>query len=75
MRIKQSILVSKKIAKSREEAKRIARKYADRIYTIRETENYYRIRQRPPEDFKGGYRTQKVANGIYIVWGNFKKII
>jgi len=74
MRAKQTILVSKKIAKSIIEATKIARRYADRIYTSRETENFYRFRQRPPEDFiEGSYKTNKVGNGIYIIYGELKK--
>jgi len=73
MRAKQTILISKNIAKSREEAKRIASAYADRIYTIRETDNFYRLRQLPPYKFvKGSFKTYKVKTGIYIVYGELK---
>jgi hypothetical protein len=63
----QTILVSKSVAKTRSGAAKVAGKYG-RVYTSRETDNYWRFRQRPPEDFKkGGYSTKKVAKGVYKV--------
>lgn len=67
-------MVSKMIAHSLRQAERIARRFADRIYTSRETENYYRFRQVAPEKFEeGSYKTEKAARGVYIVWGELKK--
>ena len=73
-RAKQSILISKDIVKSRQGAKIIARRFADRIYTIRETKNWYRFRQRPPEDFiEGSFRTFEVKKGVRVIYGTLKE--
>ena len=76
----QTIIVSKKIAKSRAAAERIARSYANRMYTSRETKTSWRFRQRPPEDFrKGSFRTKKIldekgkAIGVSLVYGTLKR--
>ena len=74
MRAKQSIIISKEYAKTRKRAKEIAKRYADRIYTIRETSTSWRFRQRPPSDFvKGSFRTAKITKDISIVYGELKK--
>lgn len=72
--VKQTILVSKAAAPTREEAERIARRHADRIYTSRETANFWRFRQRPPGCFTGAFRSEKIRNGkVILVYGTLKK--
>lgn len=68
----QTIIVSKNIAPTREEAKAIAAPYARRIYTSRETKNSWRFRQRPPDDFKKGtFKSFPLPHdsGIVLVYG------
>jgi hypothetical protein len=76
----QSVLVPKSILKrkskeaQRKEATELARPYANRIYTSRSTEGYWRFRQRPPTHFKKGsefWRTYHVpdSGGILQVYG------
>ena len=75
MRAKQSVIVKKShpSVDNRSDAKRVARKYADRIYTARETSTSFRFRQKPPSDFqKGSFRTQKVNKNVSIIWGKLK---
>lgn len=67
-RKKQTIIIHKSIAKTRMEAEKIARRYADRIYTSRETKNTYRFRQIPPGLCRGEYKTQIIEKGVAIVW-------
>lgn len=70
----QTVIISKKIAKTREAAKRVAREYASRIYTSRETKTSWRFRQRPPDDFrKGSFRTKKIHDGVSLVYGTLKR--
>jgi len=72
MMVKQSIIVSKGAADTREAAKKIAGKYADRLYTSRETGSSFRFRQRPPSDFvPGSFRTMKKGK-VSIVMGKLK---
>lgn len=67
---KQSIIVDKSIAVDRDEAKLKAKKFADRLYTSRETKSSFRFRQRPPSHFvKGSFRTKKVTPGVSIIYG------
>jgi hypothetical protein len=71
----QTVIVSKEVAPTREEATEIAREYANRIYTSRQTESSWRFRQRPPDDFKkGSFRTFKVpgVEGVSMVYGDLK---
>ena len=72
----QTVIVSKQIASSREQATEIAGKFANRIYTSRETGESWRFRQRPPGDFKSGtFRTFHVPGneGVTLVYGDLKK--
>jgi ATP-dependent DNA ligase len=72
--VKQTVIVNKSIATNREQAQAIAKQFADRLYTSRETGQSYRFRQKPPEVFKdGSFRTSKVAPGVSIVYGKLKK--
>lgn len=70
----QTIIVPKSTAPSLEAATRIAKRYAPKaIYTHRETEDSWRFRMRPPEDFvEGKYVTIKRAGGVSIVIGELK---
>lgn len=72
----QTIIVSKRIAKTRDMARRIAAKYAKRIYTSRETSGSWRFRQRPPDDFvKGSFRSFPLPDNtdIILVYGKLKR--
>lgn len=69
----QTVIVSKKTAKTRARAEDVARMYANRIYTSRETTTSWRFRQRPPEDFrKNSFRTKKLEGGVSLVYGTLK---
>jgi len=73
----QTVIVTKKVAKTRAAATKVARKYANRIYTSRETKNTWRFRQRPPEDFdKKTFRTFKIPDveGVSLVYGDLKTV-
>lgn len=73
-RAKQTVLVSKAAAPTRAAAERIARRHADRVYTSRETENFWRFRQRPPNCFSGGFRQVRIRGGkVQILYGTLKK--
>ena len=72
-RAKQTIIVSKTVAPTKEKARAIAKRYADRIYTARETSTSFRFRQRPPSDFvAGSYKTSKPRKGVAVVYGELK---
>jgi len=69
----QTVIVSKETAKTRKAAERVAREFANRIYTSRETATSWRFRQRPPEDFrKDSFRTKKIDGGVSLVYGTLK---
>jgi len=71
----QTVIVSKGLAKTRRKATTVARKFANRIYTSRETKTSWRFRQRPPSDFvKGTFRTFPVpgVEGVWLVYGKLK---
>lgn len=76
-RVLQTVLVKKSAAPTLKEAKKLAESHADRIYTSRETKNYWRFRQRPPACFTGGpftYTTRCIRNGkVCLVYGKLKK--
>ena len=56
-----------------EDAEEVARRYADRLYTVRVTSTSFRFRQRPPECFvKGSLRTKRVSEAVSIVFGRLK---
>lgn len=72
----QTYIVPKSIAKTQAEAIKIAKKYGATVSTIRETEESWRFRQRPPEDFvSGSFRTFKIpdSGGVVIVFGTLKE--
>lgn len=71
---KQTVIVRKAAAPTRRAAKMLARRHADRIYTLRETGSSWRFRQRPPACFAGRMRTFRVPGGaVSIVYGTLKK--
>lgn len=74
-RAKQTVIVKKTTAKTRGEAAKVAKKYADRVYTSRGEKNVWRFRQRPPQCFvPGTMRTWcKPGNGVCIVYGTLKE--
>lgn len=69
----QTVIINKSKAKSKSIAEQIAKKYADRIYTSRETESTWRFRQFPPEDAIGPYVTKTISPGIFLVFAKGKK--
>lgn len=72
---KQTIIVQKTHAKDRDEASGIAKGFADRLYTSRETATSFRFRQKPPSKFVwGSYRTKSIpGKGVSIVYGRLKE--
>jgi hypothetical protein len=75
--VKQTVLVKKTAARTRAAAAKLARRHADRIYTARETKNYWRFRQRPPDCFVKGrrFRTFCIPPGrsVCVVYGRIRK--
>jgi predicted nucleotide-binding protein (sugar kinase/HSP70/actin superfamily) len=71
--INQSVIVKKShpLVKSEKDAEEIARKYADRIYTSRETESSYRFRQMDDDKFSK-FRTKVINKYVSIVYGLLK---
>ncbi len=74
----QTVLIKKTLASTREKAKKLARKMGYRTYTIRETKNTWRLRQRPPDCFRGKYGTHcfdkgGVTRGVCLVFATPKK--
>lgn len=71
----QTVIVDKSVAPSREAATDIAREFAKRIYTSRETSTSYRFRQRPPGDFvKKSFRTRQIPGmGVSLVYGRLAR--
>ncbi len=74
----QTVLIKKTLASTREKAKKLARKMGYRTYTIRETKNTWRLRQRPPDCFRGKYGTNcfdkgGVKRGVCLVFATPKK--
>lgn len=73
-RAKQTVIVKKSAGKTRARASKLAKPYADRLYTSRETKGTWRFRQRPPECFvPDTLRTFCPVNGVCIVYGTLKK--
>lgn len=71
----QTVIVSKRLARTRGAAQKLAQPHAREIYTSRQTEQSWRFRQRPPEDFvSGSFRTYHVPghSGITLVYGKLK---
>lgn len=71
--IKQSIIVKKTHpdVDNRKDAEKIARRYADRIYTSRETGSSYRFRQIDPSKLSN-MKTKKINKYVSIVYGDKK---
>jgi hypothetical protein len=72
----QTVIVSKDVAKTRAAATKVARRFANRIYTSRETKTSWRFRQRPPTDFVAkSFKTFKVPGeeGVSLVYGKLKR--
>lgn len=74
-RVKQTIIVEKNARiDTREEAVQIAKKYADRIYTSRETDSSFRFRQISPTKVDPDtYKTFHPKPGVAIVTAELKK--
>lgn len=71
----QTVIVSKDEAPTRAKATTIARDFAKRIYTSRETDDSWRFRQRPPTDFvEKSFRTRSIpGRGVSLVYGRLKR--
>jgi GNAT superfamily N-acetyltransferase len=71
----QTVIVEKSVAPTRAKATEIARGYANRIYTSRETAKSWRFRQRPPKDFvPRSFRTRKIPRaGVSLVYGQLAR--
>lgn len=69
----QTIIVPKDVYPTLREAEAFANRFKTRsIYTSRETEDSWRFRMRPPEDFKpNSYYTIKVGKAT-LVYGELK---
>lgn len=68
--VKQTVIINKAFAKGRAKAKALAKPFADRLYTARETGQSYRFRQLHPDKFvPGTFRTFKPTEGVSIVYG------
>lgn len=74
-RVKQAVLVKKSAAPTKSSAKKLAKRHADKLYTVRTTVNFWRFRQRPPACFVGRMRTFRVppTGNVLIVYGTLKK--
>jgi len=71
----QTIIVSKQIASTRKAAEKLARPYANRIYTSRATDSSWMFRQRPSSDFvNNSCRSFPLPSepGIVLVYGKLK---
>lgn len=70
----QTLVFDKTKFETRESALAWAKEHGFKHSTLRETENSWRVRQRPPKDFKDGtMRTKQIANGVSIVDGELKE--
>ncbi len=68
----QSVIVKKTRAKTLAIAMRVARRYAQRMYTHRETGTSFRFRQRPPSLFSRMW-TEHPARGIALIKGTLRR--
>lgn len=70
----QSVIVKKSHprARGRASAAHVARKFADRIYTSRETGTSWRFRQRPPDCFSS-MKTVCPKPDVCLVTGRLKR--
>ena len=72
--VTQSILLSRKNFKTKEEAISWLKEHKKKHDAIDETEDYWRARQRDPEDFRQEtFRTYEIAAGIKLIIGRLKK--
>ena len=72
----QTIIVSKRIAKTCKAAEKHARKHTGSIYTVRETGSSWRFRQRPPSDFVAkSFRSFPIPESpeVVLVYGKLKR--
>ncbi len=71
--VTQSILLSKKHFKMKKEAIDWLKKHKKKFGNIEETDEYWRARQRDPDDFKPkSFRTHEIAPGIKLIIGRLK---
>jgi HK97 family phage major capsid protein len=70
----QSVVVSKNVADTLAEAKKIVRDLDFRTGDVDETENSWRFRQRDPDDFDpDSFRTKEIKKGVTLVLGILKR--
>lgn len=70
----QTLIFSKSKFKSAEDAKSWAKDNGYRADKVDETDQSYRIRQRPPRDFvQSSFRTITLTDGVKAVVGHLKK--
>ena len=76
-RVLQTVMVRKSAAPTLAKAKKLAKPHADRIYTSRQTKNFWRFRQRPPACFSPtnpGYKTVCIQDGnVCLVYATLRK--
>lgn len=71
----QSVVVSKEVAKSKDEAVKIAKDFGAKHTRVDENDTQYRFRQRNPGDFiEGSFRTFKAPAkaGVTLIYGKLK---
>lgn len=70
----QTIIISKDIAKTKQEAEAIAKDFGASELSVDETDSSFRFRQRDPKDFiEGSFKTfQTPKNGVSLVYGKLK---
>jgi len=72
--VTQSILLSRKNFKTKEDAVAWLKEHKKKHDAIDETEEYWRARQRDPGDFRQEtFRTYEIAAGIKLIIGRLKK--
>ena len=72
--VTQSILLSRKNFKTKEDAVAWLKEHKKKHDDIDETEEYWRARQRDPGDFRQEtFRTYEIAAGIKLIIGRLKK--
>lgn len=63
----QTIVISKKVARTEDEARAIVERFTNDKGWIAQTENTWRFRQRNPAMFSGDYKTSSGGDGIHLV--------
>lgn len=72
--VTQSILFSKKVFESKEQVIKWLKFHDKKSDNIDETDNFYRARQRDPDDFMPkSFRTKQIGNGIFIIIGKLRQ--